>query len=253
MLSPFQLLVDRHDRYTEVRLVGALDRRTAPAVHRSLLECLADEPGAMLADLTAAELTDPAAVTALTEVAAQAVVWPGIPVLAFPAGDKLGAVPPTGHRLVLCDSREQALGRARAAPVRLVLRDGLLPVSGAARRGRELATEACLSWEIPDSCLGPACLVATELIANAAVHAGTMMTLTIARAGRHLQISVRDGADDVPVRRTVPPLAPVPGRGLLLVEAVAARWGALPLAGGGKVVWSVLDVPDPADDEAEKI
>ena len=57
-----------------------------------------------------------------------------------------------------------------------------------------------------------------------------------------LHVAVQDGAAGQPrLHRSVPagPTASPRGRGLLLVNAMAAAWGAMP-ARGGKVVWATL-------------
>jgi len=124
-----------------------------------------------------------------------------------------------------------------AAPAPISVSDQLLPVAGAVRHARDVATGACLSWDLPDL-IGPVCLVVSELVSNAVEHAGTMMTLRVARGTRHVHIAVRDGSSAEPVLNAAPGVTER-GRGLLLVDAVALHWGWLP-ADDGKVVWASL-------------
>jgi anti-sigma regulatory factor (Ser/Thr protein kinase) len=57
--------------------------------------------------------------------------------------------------------------------------------------------------------------------------------------GRRLLIRVWDGSESLP-QRPAPDLEGTGGRGLLLVEALAADWGTCPADGAsGKVVWAV--------------
>jgi anti-sigma regulatory factor (Ser/Thr protein kinase) len=87
--------------------------------------------------------------------------------------------------------------------------------------------------------IGPACTIVTELVNNVVVHARTPMELVLRLRERHLNISVRDGSAARPeARGPSSPTAPG-GRGLMMVAAVAQRWGYTPVA-GGKVVWAVL-------------
>jgi len=66
------------------------------------------------------------------------------------------------------------------------------------------------------------------------------MIVLIATAGDGLSIAVRDRSATVPTyhRAPVSPTA-YGGRGMLLIDSVAARWGSLLLA-DGKVVWALL-------------
>jgi len=113
----------------------------------------------------------------------------------------------------------------------------LLPISGAARQGRNVATDACLRWDLPHL-VAPATLICSELISNACDHASTMMRLQLSRGDTYLFIAVRDGSPAEPVL-----LTPAPGdrrgRGLQIVGATAHSWGCLPAA-DGKVVWASL-------------
>lgn len=81
-------------------------------------------------------------------------------------------------------------------------------------------------------------LIVTELAANAVRHAGGEVTVAIRRQGATLRLEVGDGSERRPVRRHVGPSA-VDGRGLLIVEALADRWG-VEQQGVGKVVWVEL-------------
>ena len=82
-----------------------------------------------------------------------------------------------------------------------------------------------------------AVLLTSELVGNAVEHAGTPITLTAElRAGR-LSVGVRD---DNPVRAfradAEPEMLDERGRGLQVVDAIAAEWGTA-RHGTGKSVW----------------
>jgi hypothetical protein len=112
----------------------------------------------------------------------------------------------------------------------------ILPVSGAARRAREIVTEACARWEIP-RLADPACVIATELVANAVRHARTLIELHVLLRPRHLCLAVRDGSSRPPRPRHPHRDG---GRGLALVDAFSLAWGHLPTS-RGKVVWATLN------------
>ena len=119
----------------------------------------------------------------------------------------------------------------------------LLPVSGAARRARDLITEACLRWQVPQL-LAPASLVVTELVTNAVQHARTMIDLQARCDRRDVVIEVGDGSCAVPLMPAAWVVSarcydPGLSRGLLLVDTTVDRW-AYRYVSGGKVVWAAL-------------
>ena len=52
------------------------------------------------------------------------------------------------------------------------------------------------------------------------------------------------GAGDLRLLPLVPRYEAVVGRGLLIVDTLASRWGVEQVAAGGKAVWFELDRPD---------
>lgn len=92
-------------------------------------------------------------------------------------------------------------------------------------------------WECNDSIADVALLV-SELVTNAVLHARSATRLTIDRDGATLRVSVWDGSAARPRLRPYTPDA-VTGRGLLLVERIASRWG-VDEGSGGKSVWFEL-------------
>lgn len=110
---------------------------------------------------------------------------------------------------------------------------------------RRLVAAALRSWNLENQVAADAQLTVSELVTNAILHAGTPVGLTICRLGRGVRIEVSDGSDYIPVVGAPNPddlLAnrSMTGRGLALVASAADRWGADPLAGGGKMVWAEL-------------
>lgn len=84
-----------------------------------------------------------------------------------------------------------------------------------------------------------ASLLVSELVANSVLHAGTPMTVVLSRNARRLRVEVQDGDPRLPARKHYSSLATT-GRGLMLVERLAADWGVRPTA-NGKGVWFELD------------
>jgi anti-anti-sigma regulatory factor len=222
------------------RLTGTLDGHALARVRSVLLKCLAEQPDALIVDVSGVVVPDPLAVTVFAAVCRQAAMWPGTPILLCGPSAAMAVLLRRAafrHIRVVADldaARAEA-SRSQAPPS---IWDELLPVAGAARRARNLATDACLRWDEPHL-LGPASTIASELVANAVTHAATMMTLRLSLTERFLHISVRDGSPVAPSQDGAVGGAPRTGRGLQLVETVASSWGSMP-AEGGKVVWATL-------------
>ena len=83
-----------------------------------------------------------------------------------------------------------------------------------------------------------AALLVSELVTNAVLHAHSVLTVRVLRQSAALRVEVEDGSGLAPVQRQFSEDSAT-GRGLLLVEALAASWGTSPTA-AGKVVWFEL-------------
>jgi anti-anti-sigma regulatory factor len=223
-----------------VRLSGVLDLDTGPHVSSVLRTGLAEQPPALVIDVSDLQVTDPDALAMITEVVQASADWPASTMVICAPTSAAAQWKPTG--LPVWPSLDAALGALDDAPPMAQLRTVLEPVVGAARRARELVTEACARWDIP-SAAGPACIVVTEMVNNVVAHAHTAMTVRLALHDGTLLVAVQDADSTVPAFRG--PVAPTAygGRGLLLIDSVARRWGSLSFI-GGKVVWAVLDPDD---------
>ena len=89
-----------------------------------------------------------------------------------------------------------------------------------------------------DALLADAQLLVSELVSNAVLHARTPITVSLALEGDRLRIEVLDGTDDPPEPAAVSVAAPS-GRGLMIVDRLADRWGT-DTRSKGKVVWCEL-------------
>jgi anti-sigma regulatory factor (Ser/Thr protein kinase) len=81
-----------------------------------------------------------------------------------------------------------------------------------------------------------ATLLVTEIVTNAVLHALAPMTLCVEIDTDLVRVEVRDGSQ-LPPRVHAFSATAATGRGLRLLEDLAARWGVRPEPGGGKVVW----------------
>lgn len=232
---------------TVMRLWGELTVTNASMVRDAALEALVEEPTSMIIDLTRVESADEPALQFLPGVAAQAAAWPGTSLLVCaPPGiaDSLTQISEGGF--TVHPSFAAALSIAAADPVPLRMHQRLEPTVHAPRAARELAAEACAAWDLPRAVV-PAEIIASELVTNAVRHAGTTIDLRITHREEELRISVQD-RDPALARLRAPSETDDHGRGLLIVDSVAHRWGCEPV-GGGKVVWAAVQVsPQPAED-----
>ena len=110
-----------------------------------------------------------------------------------------------------------------------------------------LAAGQLRDWDAPSGLSERAVAVVAELAANAALHGlvpgrSFRLTLVFDPEADCLRVEVTDAAGD----RSPPPSAPRPapddesGRGLLLVAALAERWGTEPYFPSGKTVWAEI-------------
>jgi serine/threonine-protein kinase RsbW len=113
-------------------------------------------------------------------------------------------------------------------------------------RARAELRKALAGWGLV-TVEGTAQIVLSELLTNAIRHTrvspGQEIETRYLREGESVRIEVHDASDEQPELRT-PSLEVGHGRGLVLVEALADRWGVTPCPVVGKSVWAVLTAPD---------
>ncbi|MFC8001760.1 ATP-binding protein [Streptomyces olivaceus] len=116
----------------------------------------------------------------------------------------------------------------------------LSPTPRGARLARLLATEQLRTWELP---WHPAELIVAELATNAVTHgrvSGRDFRLSLCVVGDTLRIEITDTRGDrLPCpQHSATDAESESGRGLLLVEALADRWGVVPGPPPRKTVWA---------------
>ncbi|SCF18485.1 ATP-binding protein [Micromonospora chokoriensis] len=220
-----------------VRLAGALHLGTMRSVHRALSDALVDQPEALVVDLADVSVEDRLALSVFAATARRAEEWPAVPVVLCapsPVAARWLAESTTCRVVpVTADCAEAT----RMASATLRMRARLEPVAEACRRARELVTDACARWNLPEAA-GPAALVLSELVGNVVRHAGTPMQVTVTLRRPYLHLAVVDGSS-AQAQPGGTDLHAEGGRGLMLVRELAQRWGSVP-AGQGKAVWAML-------------
>ncbi|ANP55830.1 anti-sigma regulatory factor (Ser/Thr protein kinase) [Streptomyces griseochromogenes] len=118
----------------------------------------------------------------------------------------------------------------------------LSPTPRGARLARLLATEQLRTWGLP---LDPAAHIVAEPAANAATHGrvpGRDFRLMLYVVGGTLRIEVTDTRGDRLPRTQLPSVDAESGRGLVLVDALADRWGVAPGSRPRKTVWAEVRI-----------
>lgn len=227
---------------------GVLDAYTAPDLRTALLRCLAGQPPAILIDVTEMPVGDAIGLTVVATAAQQSERWPGSRIALAPADAELAALAAElgiDRNVSLCPSLDEARTALTREPAPPTARRWIVPDRDAPGIARSAVAEFCQAQRL-DRNNDTAQLVASELVTNAVVHAGTGIELTLRLAGGQLHIAVRDDAPGQPRIAGIVDESATSGRGLLLVDALASAWGTM-FPDAGKVVWATVKVrPGPA-------
>ena len=111
------------------------------------------------------------------------------------------------------------------------------PGSEAAGEARTLTNTTLRRWNLP-ALLDPIVLAASELVTNALKHRRPPVTLRLRRRCEAVLLEVHDEASVVSREASRPVEGDESGRGLLIVEALAADVGVRDITGDGKVAWA---------------
>jgi anti-anti-sigma regulatory factor len=234
--------VERTRPVATVRPHGVLDVYTANDLRGVLLDTLVDQPTGVIIDTSQLTIADDLGLTVLAGVARESLHWPGtrFVLVGAPAVQAAASRLGVDQFVTLGKDYDAALDVLDALPVPPVRRDRMRPDRNAPGLARLAVQEFCDDHQVGGD--GDAAqLVASELVTNAVVHAGTDIDLTLRLISSLLHIAVRDtGPGQARIADIVDESSPT-GRGLLLVDALSTRWGNL-LPTSGKVVWATVRV-----------
>ena len=104
---------------------------------------------------------------------------------------------------------------------------------GAARR---FVRDVLMTRRVRDHVVDTVELLTSELVTNAVIHARSSPELLVCLGERMVRIEVRDGDASPPFRRPADRDA-ASGRGIAIVEELAAQWGVEQVPDDGKRVW----------------
>lgn len=115
-----------------------------------------------------------------------------------------------------------------------------------ARLARRLTAHQLDVWGVPHgtSASDTVVLIIAELSVNAVLHGRVLgrdfaLRLVLRPAAALVRVEVSDTHPALPLCLAPPADG---GRGLLLVDALASRWGVMERTGPGKTVWAELDL-----------
>lgn len=207
---------------------GTLDASSADELRDRLLAAAAEEPHALLVDVT--ELTLPARTTLFADVAEEVARWPGV---------QLHVVDPNG-RLPADECVHRTVADAMASigepPPRRVARCMLPNTRSGGSEGRAFVRACCRRWHIDNTRAADAVWVANELIENTIRHTPYPPAVRVELRSGELTVAVSD--DDPRPPKPDPDQWPL--HGLAAVDKLASAWGTMPIESGGKVVWAAL-------------
>ena len=109
-------------------------------------------------------------------------------------------------------------------------------VPEAARHARRFTKRTLRTWGVTEE-TDTILLVVSELVTNALVHTDGPVRLDLTLVNHRFRVAVADSSPRTPVKPTSIGWEATGGRGILLVEAMSAAWGTVPVS-GGKQVWA---------------
>ncbi|MGW7721698.1 ATP-binding protein, partial [Streptomyces chartreusis] len=116
-------------------------------------------------------------------------------------------------------------------------------VPEAVGHARRFTRRTLRAWGVPQRDADTVLLVVSELVTNALVHTDGRVRLDLTLVNHRVRVAVADASPRTPVKPTSLSWEATGGRGILLVEAMSAAWGTVPVS-GGKQVWSEIAASD---------
>lgn len=240
--------------------VGRLDPDAMPSLRRMMLKRLAEQPVAVICDLSGLQEMDPSCAAVFSSVANHpSSSWPETTLLVCCARPEVAAALQRlgmPQFLAMHPTVKDALDHTRSRPPFLRAELQLGPSVTAPAVARQFIHDTCWRWRMDaaddpdDELAGPwvddlvdrAVLVASELVTNAVVHTHGPLRLRVELVAERLHLAVADQSPRLLglAARPGDPEAEG-GRGLLVVDQLASSWGMQHPPEGGKVIWCVLE------------
>lgn len=125
------------------------------------------------------------------------------------------------------------------------------PTDGSVAAARQRVITVVAGWQLglSQSRLDELQLLTSEVVTNALGHAGDACAVCVRWTGTRVRVEVTDHSPALPQPADVGP-DEESGRGLMLVAALAAAWGAEPIQ-AGKLVWFEIAPDEPVADDRQ--
>jgi hypothetical protein len=229
-----------------VEVVGRLSDALVEELDLAIQTALAERSRGVVCDLSAVlEGAAPGALEVLATAGRHVRDWPGIPVAVACPDPRVREglrAHPLGSHLIVTASLLPAMTAVLATRTLTIERLHLSPHPTAPRAARDFVTRTLLDWRLKPV-IPFASLVVGELVASSSVDAGTDIDLSVAWNLGALRLTVRDHGPALRGQQSSP--LDLHGRGLAVVAGLSRAFGVLPTADGGKLIWAVLDAPQP--------
>lgn len=240
--------------------VGELDLAAVPSLRQVLVRRLSEQPVAVICDLSRLASVDEACATVFATVANHpSSRWPETNLVLCGAQPAVAAVLEhlsVPQYLPVHPTIEDALARAVARPPYLRDELPLAPSPTAPATARRFIRDTCRQWRLDaaedptdrlarpwmEELVDRAVLVASELVTNAVIHTQGPVRLRLEWRQERLYVAVSDRLPRL-LGLAAEPGDPDAegGRGLVIVDQLATRWGVQHPPGGGKVIWCMLE------------
>ncbi len=102
------------------------------------------------------------------------------------------------------------------------------------REARRFVRDVVAPWGAGS--LDEVTIMTSEVVTNAMVHARSHITLRVRHAGTFGRVEVHDDSTDIPKPQPLD-LNRSGGNGLIILDALATKWGVKSTADHGKIVW----------------
>lgn len=245
-MAEFQIETEEGEHGTSIRLSGELDSATADAVLDRVERAVAADPPRVILDLAALTFIDSAGLRAIIMLERLARERNVTTLVIPPPAPLLELLEVTGltDRLSLADEVKEKLQEERFLE-RIELE---LPREPTAPRQARDELRRALEARVAEMDLATAVLLASELVTNAVLHPDSdprhPIGIQIISYADRLRVEIADtgsGFDPGHIPERPPDIG---GRGLMVVDRLASRWGAARSAQDGQprfCVWYELD------------
>src|SRR4051794_3919776 len=162
---------------TTVRIDGELTFAAAPTVRSTLAKCASECPTAVIVDLAALDVADPALLVLFAAAARQATAHWGVPLLLCCAGPEVARRVSVFRTFTeVYDSADSAIDALRGWVPRW-RHQRFPPMPTSAASARRLVAQACSEWGL-SHLHDRATLIVSELTSNAIEHAASTFDVT---------------------------------------------------------------------------